>query len=99
MKYKDWMKLINKRPHKDLNGIVVAYDIDGTALGEIVYKDGEVISGREYTVEERAIYLTNKEGKDDNKVGNTLMSKGDKIPAGAPKQKSRTVGKGKATAI
>ena len=69
MKYKEWMKLINKHPHKDLNGIVVAYDIDGTPLGEIVYKDGEVISGREYTIEERRSAGTKKEDKDNEKPG------------------------------
>ena len=55
MKYKDWMKLIRKHPHKDLNGKYVAYDIDGTPLGEIVYKEGKVVSRREYEIEEKGI--------------------------------------------
>ena len=55
MKYRDWMKLIRKHPHKDLNGKHVAYDIDGTPLGEVVYKKGKVVSRREYTIEEKLI--------------------------------------------
>jgi len=47
MKYKDWLKLICKYPHKDLNGKYVACDIDGTVLGYVVYKDGVVIERRE----------------------------------------------------
>ena len=27
MKYKDWLKLFHKFPHKDLNGKFIAYDI------------------------------------------------------------------------
>jgi hypothetical protein len=53
MKYKEWMKLIRKHPHKDLNGKVIAYDIDGTPLGEVVYKKGKVVSRRAYGIEER----------------------------------------------
>ena len=55
MKYKDWVKLIRKYPCKDLNGKVIAYDSDGTPLGEVTFKDGKVISRREYTIEERRI--------------------------------------------
>ncbi|MEI8349858.1 MAG: hypothetical protein WCI77_06870 [Candidatus Omnitrophota bacterium] len=53
MKYKEWMKLIRKHPHKDLNGKVIFYDIDGTALGEVVYKKGKVVSGREYVIRKK----------------------------------------------
>jgi hypothetical protein len=49
------MKLARKHPHKDLNGKYVAYDIDGTPLGEVVYKEGKVISKREYPPEEKNI--------------------------------------------
>ena len=52
MKYKAWMRLIRRHPHKDLNGKYVAYDIDGAALGEVVYKAGKVVSKREYAVAE-----------------------------------------------
>lgn len=55
MKYKEWMKLIHKHPHKDLNGKYVAYDIDGTPLGEVIFKKGKVISRREYTIGEKGI--------------------------------------------
>jgi len=55
MKYKEWIKLIDKYPHKDLNGKVVAYDSDGTPLGEVIFKEGKVILRREYSVEERQI--------------------------------------------
>ena len=48
MKYRDWMRLIRKHPHKDLSGRYVAYDIDGTALGEVVFKEGIVISRKKY---------------------------------------------------
>lgn len=48
MKYKEWMKLIRKHPHKDLNGKYVAYDSDATALGEITYENGRVISRKLY---------------------------------------------------
>lgn len=52
MKYKDWMRLFKKYPNKDLNGKHIAYDIDGKPLGEVIYKEGKVISrkryGREY---------------------------------------------------
>ena len=44
MKYKAWLRLIRKHPHKDLNEKVIAYDIDGTPLGEVVFKEGVVIS-------------------------------------------------------
>ena len=43
MKYKQILKLIKKYPCKDLNGKYVAYDIDGTALGYTIYKNGVVI--------------------------------------------------------
>jgi len=43
MKYKDWLKLIRKHPCKDLNGRYIAYD-DSRPIGEIVYKEGIVIS-------------------------------------------------------
>ena len=55
MKYKDGIKLINKYPHKDHNGKVIAYDSDGKALGEIVWKEGKVISSREYGTEGEGI--------------------------------------------
>lgn len=55
MKYREWMKLIRKHPHNDLNGKYVAYDIDGIPLGEIVYENGRVISKREYSKLERDI--------------------------------------------
>ena len=55
MKYKDWVKLIRKYPCKDLNGKVIAYDSDGTPLGEVTFKDGKVISRREYAIEEKTI--------------------------------------------
>jgi len=48
MKYKEWLQLIKKHPHKDLNGKYVAYDIDGAPLGEIVYLKGRVVSRRTY---------------------------------------------------
>ncbi|MDD5005062.1 MAG: hypothetical protein PHS93_00980 [Candidatus Omnitrophica bacterium] len=43
MKYKDWLRLIRKHPHKDLDGKYLAYD-DGKPIGEIVFKEGVVIS-------------------------------------------------------
>ena len=52
MKYKEWMKLIRKHPYKDLNGKVIAYDSDGTPLGEVTFKEGRVVSRREYGTEE-----------------------------------------------
>ena len=52
MKYKDWVKLIRKYPCKDLNGKVIAYDSDGTPLGEVTFKEGRVVSRREYGTEE-----------------------------------------------
>ncbi len=55
MKYKEWMKLIRKHPCKDLNGKIIAYDIDGTPLGEVMFKEGKVVSRREYVIEEKAI--------------------------------------------
>jgi antitoxin component YwqK of YwqJK toxin-antitoxin module len=53
MKYKEWMRLIHKYPCKDLNGKVIAYDTDGTALGEVIFKEGKVISRKKYTIEEK----------------------------------------------
>jgi len=41
--------LFRKFPHKDLNGKFIAYDIDGRPLGEVVYKNGKVVSKRIYT--------------------------------------------------
>ena len=55
MKYKEWMRYIRKHPCKDLNGKYVAYDMDGTPLGEVVYKEGKVISRREYKTEGKGI--------------------------------------------
>ena len=55
MKYKEWMRLIRKHPRKDLDGKVIAYDSDGTPLGEVIFKEGKVISRREYAIEEKAI--------------------------------------------
>ena len=52
MKYKEWMKLIRKHPCKDLNGKVISYDSDGTPLGEVIFKEGRVVSRREYGTEE-----------------------------------------------
>ena len=52
MKYKEWMKLIRKHPCKDHNGKVIAYDSDGTPLGEVTFKEGRVVSRREYGTEE-----------------------------------------------
>jgi hypothetical protein len=49
VKYKDWLKFFRKFPHKDLNGKFIAYDIDGRPLGEVVYKNGKVVSKRIYT--------------------------------------------------
>lgn len=46
MKYKEWLKLVRKHPHKDLNGCYGLYDSDGIRLGRIVYKVGKVISKR-----------------------------------------------------
>ena len=46
------MKLIRKHPCKDLNGKVIAYDSDGTPLGEVTFKEGRVVSRREYGTEE-----------------------------------------------
>ena len=66
MKYKEWMKLIHKYPCKDLNGKVVAYDTDGTALGEVIFKEGKVISRKKYMIEGKrdSLRLTRR-GKDD----------------------------------
>ena len=47
--------MIRKYPCKDLNGKVIAYDSDGTPLGEVIFKEGKVISRREYVMEEKAI--------------------------------------------
>ena len=55
MKYKDWVKLIRKYPCKDLNGKVIAYDSDGTPLGEVMFKEGKVISRRKYGAEGKGI--------------------------------------------
>jgi antitoxin component YwqK of YwqJK toxin-antitoxin module len=55
MKYKEWMKLIHKHPCKDLNGTVIAYDSDGTPLGEVIFKEGKVILRRVYATEEKRI--------------------------------------------
>ena len=55
MKYKEWTRLIRKHPCKDLNGKIIAYDSDGTPLGEVTFKDGKVISRREYAIEEKTI--------------------------------------------
>lgn len=48
MIYKEWMWLIRNHPHNDLNGKYVAYDIDGTPLGEVIYRKGVVIARRKY---------------------------------------------------
>ncbi len=52
MNYKQWGKVIKKYPHKDLNGTYIAYGSDGKPVGEVIYKEGKVISrktyGREY---------------------------------------------------
>ena len=55
MKYKEWMRLIRKHPRKDLNGKVIAYDSDGTSLGEVIFKEGRVISRKEYGAEGKGI--------------------------------------------
>ena len=47
MKYKEWMKLIRKYPCKDLNGKVIAY-LYGKPIGEIIYKEGVVISRKKF---------------------------------------------------
>jgi len=44
MNRKQWKKLFEKHPHKDLNGKYIAYDIDGKPLGETVYKKGVLVS-------------------------------------------------------
>jgi len=41
---KQWQKFFKKHPHKDLNGRYIAYDLDGTPLGETVYKKGVLVS-------------------------------------------------------
>jgi hypothetical protein len=43
MNIKQWQRHFKKHPHKDLNGRYVAYDIDGTPLGEVVYKEGVLV--------------------------------------------------------
>ena len=53
MKYKDWMKMVRKHPHSDLNGKYIAYDIDGTALGEVVYKKGKAVSCKKYWIKKK----------------------------------------------
>ena len=52
MKYKDWLRLIRKHPCKDLNGKVIAY-LYGKPIGEIVYKEGIVISLKEFKKTDR----------------------------------------------
>jgi hypothetical protein len=44
MNIKQWQRYFKKHPHKDLNGGYVAYDIDGKPLGEVVYKEGVLVS-------------------------------------------------------
>ena len=44
MNMKQWQKFFKKHPHKDLNGRYIAYDLDGTPLGETVYKKGVLVS-------------------------------------------------------
>ena len=55
MRLKDWLRLIRGYPNKDLNGRYIAYDMDSKPLGEVVYKEGKVVSKREYTIIERDI--------------------------------------------
>jgi len=52
MKYKDWLKFIRARPHRDLNEKVIVY-IYGKPIGEIVFKEGVVISRKKYSVKDR----------------------------------------------
>ena len=54
------MKLIRKYPYEDLNGKVIAYDIDGSPLGEVVFKRGRVVSRKS---------MRQKEGRDDEATG------------------------------
>ena len=48
MKLKDWLK--NEKTHKTNipDGVSVAYDLDGTPLGEVEYKNGYLIRRTEY---------------------------------------------------
>ncbi len=47
MKRRQWKKLFEKYPHKDLGGKYIAYDIDGKSLGEAVYTKGVLVLGTE----------------------------------------------------
>ena len=49
MKYKNWLKLVRKHPHKDLNGRYIV-SIYGKLIGEIVYREGIVISRKKLKV-------------------------------------------------
>ena len=60
MKYKDIMKRVRRYPNKKLHGVYFAYDLDGSVLGEIVYKNGIVIS--------RKVYL--EEGENNGQIAN-----------------------------
>ena len=44
MKYKRQQKSPNSPSSEDLNGKYFAYDLDGTVLGEVVYKKGTIVS-------------------------------------------------------
>ena len=46
------MKFIRKYPNRDLNEKVVAY-IYGKPIGEVVFKEGIVISRKKYSVKDR----------------------------------------------
>ena len=49
MKYEDWMRLVRKQPHKDLNGRYIV-SIYGKLIGEIVYREGIVISRKKLKI-------------------------------------------------
>ena len=48
MNIKEWQKCLRTRKGDMPDGIVVAYDIDGTPLGEVEYKDGKLVRRTKY---------------------------------------------------